>query len=125
VLTPAQIRQAALPGVGPFGRAYVRQLLAEVANRVAELEAELAWAWYTVRLREEEIEQRRYGVGLPARTDPVHDEQILRWQIEAQRLSDELTAAAQAQASEIVDAAQRQADLLRGHPGVDHEVRRP
>jgi len=114
-LTPDQIRTAPLPGVGPFGRAYVRHLLAAVAGQLAELEAELAWARHTVRLREHEIEQRRYGVALPARTDPVHDEQILRWQIEAQRFSDEITAAAQVQAAEIVDAAVRQADQIRLH----------
>jgi hypothetical protein len=112
-LTPAQIRAAALPGVGPFGRAYVRRLLSTIADQLADLEAELNWARHTVRLREHEIEQRRYGVALPARADPVHDEQILRWQIEAQRFSDEITAAAQAQAAEIVDAALRQADQLR------------
>jgi len=115
-LTPAQIRAAALPGVGPFGRSYVRRLLAAVADQLASLETELAWARHTVRLREHEIEQRRYGVVLPARSDPVHDEQILRWQIEAQRFSDEITAAAQAQAAEIVEAALRQADHLRADP---------
>jgi len=115
-LTPEQIRAAPLRGVGPLGRAYVRRLLSAAADQVASLEAELSWARHTVRLREHEIEQRRYGVVLPARVDPVHDEQILRWQIEAQRLSDEITAAAQVQAAEIVDAALRQADQLRGDP---------
>ena len=112
-MTPSQIRAAPLPGVGPFGRAYVRRLLAVVADQVASLEAELSWARHTVRMREHEIEQRRYGVVLPARSDPVHDEQILRWQVEAQRFSDEITAAAQTQAAEIVDAALRHADQLR------------
>ena len=115
-LTPAQIRAAALPGVGPFGRAHVRRLLSAIADQLADLEAELNWARHTVRLREHEIEQRRYGVVLPARADPVHDEQILRWQIEAQRFSDEITAAAQVQAAEIVDAALHQADQLRADP---------
>ena len=117
-MSPEQIRHAPLPGVGPFGRAYVRELLAAVADRVSALEAELAAARRAVRLRELEIEQRRYGVVLPgSRYEQVHDEQILRRQIEAQRFSDDITAAAQQQAAEIVDAAQRQAD--RYHHDLD------
>jgi hypothetical protein len=113
VVTPEQIRHTPLAGVGPFGRAYVRALLATVADRMAALEAELAAARRAVRLRELEIEQRRYGVVLPgSRFEQVHDEQILRSRMEAQRFSDDITAAAQQQAAEIVEAAQRQAERI-------------
>jgi len=67
-LTPAQIRAAALPGVGPFGRAHVRRLLSAIADQLADLEAELNWARHTVRLREHEIEQRAWGI---AEADPT------------------------------------------------------
>jgi hypothetical protein len=109
-VTPAQIRDATLPGVGPFGRSYVRRMLALLADQVAGLEAELAAARHTVRLREAEIEQRRYGVELPGgRYDQLLDAEVLRRQIEAQRLCDDLILAATEQAAEIVDAARRQA----------------
>jgi hypothetical protein len=121
-LTPGQIRGLSLRGVGPWGRAYLRSVLAALADQVADMAAETTAARQRVRERELEIEQRRYGVGLPARrADQEADERLLRRQVEAQRLSDDLTATAQRQAAEIVAAAREQADRIRAtQPGFDY-----
>lgn len=123
-LTPAQIRDAGLPAAR-FGRGYARQavraLLAAIADHVQDLEQEIGAARQTIRQREREIEQRRYGVALPSagRCEPAIDEQILRWQIEAQRYSDELTATARVQAAEIVGEARQQAGRVLAEQSPD------
>jgi cell division septum initiation protein DivIVA len=122
--SPARIRDPWLPDA-PWGRrGYakedVRRLLSAVAEQVESMDADLTAVRQTLHYREMEIEQRRYGVGLPAGGDArVNDEMLLRWQVETQRYSDDITSMAQRQAAEIVGEAQTQADQVRAEIGAD------
>jgi cell division septum initiation protein DivIVA len=84
------------------------------------MEADINAVRRTLQQREMEIEQRRYGVGLPARGyERTDDDMLLRWHVESQRYSDDITAMAQRQASEIVGEAKTQADQVRAEISSD------
>ena len=122
-LSALQIRDHWLPDAAWGRRGYskeaVARLLAAVAEQVESMEAETSSLRQALYYREREIEQRRYGVSLPARGDEFNDEMLLRWQMEAQRHSDDITAIAQRQAAEIVGEAHTQADQVRAEISAD------
>jgi cell division septum initiation protein DivIVA len=122
-LTPDQIRDhplaTALLGLG-YAKPDVRRVLAAVADQVQVMQGDIDALWRTVKHREAELELRRYGIGLPARpTETGIDELALRWQIEAQRYSDDITATAQRQAADIVEQARHQAEQVLAEIDLD------
>jgi hypothetical protein len=96
-----------------YDRAAVDRVLADLASHIDELHADLVTTRRALRYREQEVEQRRYGVYLPGGGpgELVHEEQ-LAWHVEAQRHGDQVTEAAQIQAGRIVEDAQRHADQI-------------
>jgi cell division septum initiation protein DivIVA len=122
VLTADDIRHWPLP-LSPIGRRgynrnEVHRLLEALADQTDAMQAravamqdEIAALTRTLHFRDWEIDQRRHGIGLPS-TGPgelIHDDQ-LNWQMQAQRHNDDITAAAQTQAKQIVEEAYTQAE---------------
>ncbi|HEY0696714.1 MAG TPA: DivIVA domain-containing protein [Micromonospora sp.] len=117
-LTSEQVRNHELPQKrwgGGYQQGEVRQVLGLAADRIADLEQQVQQLSRMLQQRETELEQRRYGVGLPASGSPaelVHSSHI-DWQVQAQAYSDNITSTAQAQADQIVGEAHHQARLIR------------
>ncbi|MEH1017838.1 hypothetical protein V6U90_32850 [Micromonospora sp. CPCC 206060] len=117
-LTSEQVRNHDLPQTrrwGGYHQGAVRRVLGLAADRIADLERQVQQLSRTLQHRELELEQRRYGVGLPANGSPaelVHGSQV-DWQVQAQAYSDDITSTAQAQADQIVGEAHHQAQLIR------------
>jgi hypothetical protein len=116
--TSEQLSRPPIPDAGLGRRGYdkpaVDMVVADLAEYIDALRVELAGALRVQRYRELEIEQRRYGIRLPStgQGELVHEEQ-LTWHLEAQRYGDQITAAAQVQAGQIVHDAQQYGDQIR------------
>jgi cell division septum initiation protein DivIVA len=116
-LTPDQIRDYPLPAANwarGYARSDVRQLLGTIADQVRFMENEIDALWRRLDHREAELQHRRYGVALPADLDHTvpDDDMTLRWHIDAQRHSDDITAMAQRHAADIVEEARHQAEQV-------------
>jgi DivIVA domain-containing protein len=126
-LSPHEIRNSRIRQIG-FRKGYdpaeVEALLQRLAEEVAARDGKIAGLMTENELLHREVYARRHGQ-LPSSGMPVLDEELITQRAQAQQYADDMLAAAQSSAAQLVSQSRQQAnEILRAaHNAAERAVR--